>query len=135
MGQLSNVRRIIVEDFKEEDRETVGKIANVFNSFADEVVELSRKRINFDNLARSLVTIDITVDDNGMPKGVSQINTTLSTYSGKNIVSIQSLVGGANVVSAPYLDCTYQGNGVVKINRFYGLPANKKLRVSIEFIA
>lgn len=135
MGQLSNVRRIIVEDFAEEDRETVGKIANVFNSFADEIIELSRKRINFDNLARSLVVIDITVDANGMPKGVNQINTTLPTYSGKNLVSIQSLSGGDNVVSAPYLDCTYIGNGIVRINRFFGLPANKKLRISIEFIA
>jgi hypothetical protein len=135
MGQLSNVRRIIVEDFAEEDRDAVGKIATVFNSFADEVVELTRKKINFDNLARSLVTIDITVDADGIPKGVSQINTTLSTFSGKNIVHVQSLAGGANVVSTPYLDCTYQGNGIVRIVKFYGLPPNKKLRISIEFIA
>lgn len=133
--QLSNVRRIIVEDFAEEDRDTVGKIANVFNSFADEVVELSRKKINYDNLARSLVTIDITVDAEGTPKGLSQINTGLSSYTGKLIISIQSLSGGANVVSAPYLDCTWQGNGIVRIVKFYGLPPNKKVRVSIEFIA
>lgn len=133
--QLSNVRRIIVEDFAEEDRDAVGKIANVFNSFADEIVEMSRKRINFDNLARSLVTIDITVDADGVPKGLSQINTTLSSFSGKNIVHVQALSGGANVVSSPYLDCTYQGNGIVRIVKFYGLPPNKKLRISIEFIA
>lgn len=135
MGQLSNTRRIIVEDFPEEDRETVGKLATVINAFTDEVVDLTRKKINFDNLARSLVTIDITVDANGMPKGVSQINTTLSSFSGKNIVHVQSLSGGANVVSSPYLDCTYQGNGIVRIVKFYGLPPNKKLRISIEFIA
>lgn len=133
--QLSNVRRIIVEDFAEEDRDAVGKIALVYNAFADEVTELSRKKINYDNLARSLVTIDITVDANGTPKGLSQINTGLSTYSGKTILSIQSLSGGDNVVSAPYLDCTYQGGGIVKVVKFYGLPPNKKVRVSIEFIA
>lgn len=135
MGQLSNVRRIIVEDYPEEDRNAVGKLAAVLNPFMDEVVELTRKRINFDNLARSLIVIDITVDENGIAKGIGQINTGLGSYSGKNLVNIQSLAGGPNVVSAPYLDCTYQGNGIVKINRFFGLPANKKLRVSIEFIA
>lgn len=135
MGQISNVRRIIVEDYPEESRETVGKLASVVNPFMDEVTDLSRKKINFDNLARSLVTIDITVDANGMPKGVSQINTTLSSFSGKNIVHVQSLSGGANVVSSPYLDCTYQGNGIVRIVKFYGLPVGKKVRVSIEFIA
>lgn len=133
--QISNVRRIIVEDYPEESRETVGKIASVLNPFMDEVVELTRKKINFDNLARSLVAIDITVDADGTPKGVTQINTGLSTYSGKTILNVQSLVGGANVVSAPYLDCTYQGNGIVRIIKFYGLPPNKKLRISIEFIA
>lgn len=135
MGQLSNVRRIIVEDYPEESRETVGKLAAVLNQHMDEVTELSRKRINFDNLARSLVTIDITVDENGVPKGLSQINTTLSSFSGKHIAHVQSLSGGANVVSAPYLDCVYQGNGIVRVVKFYGLPPNKKVRVSIEFIA
>lgn len=133
--QLSNVRRIIVEDYPEEARETVGKLAAVLNQHMDEVTELSRKKINYDNLARSLVTIDITVDANGTPKGLSQINTGLATYSGKVILSIQSLSGGANVVSAPYLDCTWQGGGIVKVVKFYGLPPNKKVRVSIEFIA
>lgn len=135
MGQLSNVRRIIVEDYPEESRDTVGKLASVMNPFMDELVELSRKKINFDNLARSLVVVDLVVDETGTPKGVSQINTTLSTYSGKNIVHIQSLTGGANVVSSPYLDCIHTGNGIVKIIKFYGLPPNKKVRVSIEFIA
>jgi hypothetical protein len=133
--QLSNVRRIIIEDFPEEQRETVGKIATIVNPFMEEVVELSRKRVNYDNMARSLVTIDITVDETGKPKGMGQINIGLPSYSGKTIVHIQSLSGGDNVVSTPYLDCQYQGNGVVKINKFFGLPANKKVRVSIEFIA
>lgn len=133
--QLSNVRRIIIEDFPEDHRETVGKIANIVNPFMDEVVELSRKRVDYDNLSRSLVVLDLTVDASGIPKGMSQINTGLSTFSGKNIVHVQSLSGGANVISSPYLDCQWQGNGIVKIIKFYGLPVNKKVRVSIEFMA
>jgi hypothetical protein len=132
---LSNVKRIVVEDFKQEDRETVSKLANILNSFMDEVVELSRKNINFENLNRSVVVLDIKVDANGKPMGVSQINTNLRSYRGKNIIDVQNFQSGAaNVTSVPYLDCTPQGNGIVKINRFYGLPVNAKVRVTIEFI-
>lgn len=133
--QLSNVKRIIVEDFKQEDRDAVAKLATILNSFMDEVTELSRKNINFDNLNRSLVTIDIKVDANGKPQGVSKINTNLKSYRGKNIIDVQTLQSGTvNVVSTPYLDCTPEGNGIVRINRFYGLPVNTKVRVTIEFI-
>lgn len=131
---LSNVRRIIVEDYKEEDRDTVAKLATVLNSFMDEVINLSRSKIDFDNLNRSLIVLDIQVDANGAPKGIDKINTKLTTYSGNKIINVQSLQGGANVNSSPYLDCTPIGNSLVRINKFHGLPASKKLRISIEFI-
>jgi hypothetical protein len=132
--QLSNVRRIIVEDYPQDQRETVGKLAEILNSFMEEVVQLSQGNIGIDNLTRNIVKIDITVDALGKPMGVSQIQTGLTSYTGKNIVDVQSLSGGDNVISSPYLDCTYQGNGLVKVNKFTGLPAGKKLRVTIEFI-
>jgi hypothetical protein len=132
--KLSNVRRIIVEDFPEETRSTVEKLAVVLNSFMDETTALSRNNINYDNLNRSLVVLDLQVDPNGTPKGINQINTKLTTYTGKHILEVQSLQGGDNVTSSPYLDCTWQGNGLVRVNKFHGLPANKKLRITIEFI-
>jgi hypothetical protein len=132
--KLPNVRRIIVEDYPEDDRETVAKIATVLNSFMDDVTNLSRNQVDYDNLNRSLIVLVTTIDANGLPKGISQINTKLSSYSGNKIVDVQSLQGGDNVVSAPYLDCSPQGNGLVRINKFIGLPTGKKLRISIEFI-
>lgn len=133
--QISNVRRIIVEDYKEEDRDTVGKLATVINSFMDEVTTLSRNKVDYDNLNRTLIVVDISTDVNGNPKNLGQINTKLTSYSGNKIVNVQSLQGGDNVTSAPWLDCSYQGNGLVRVNRIFGLPANKKVRISIEFIA
>jgi hypothetical protein len=132
--QLSNARRIVVEDFKQEDRESVGKLAEIINPFIDEVTELSQGNVGIENLTRNFVKIDITVDANGKPMGVSQIQTGLTSYTGKNIIDVQSLSGGDNVVSTPYLDCSPSGTGLVKINKITGLPAGKKVRVTIEFI-
>lgn len=132
--QLNNARRIVVEDYKQEHRDTVHKLSEILNSFMEEVVELSQGNIGIENLTRNIIQFDITVDSNGLPRGVSQINIGLNSYSGKNIIDIQSLSGGDNVISTPYLDCSYQGNGLIKVRRFLGLPADKKLRITIEFI-
>lgn len=134
MGQLTNVRRIVVEDFPEESRETVGKLASILNNHMDEVVELSRKNIDYENLNRSQVTFEVTVDASGKPQGLSQINTGLRSYTGKVIQDVTGVSATDVVISAPWLDCTYQGNGLVRVNRILGLPAGKKMRVTVEFI-
>lgn len=133
--QISNVRRIIIEDFKKEDQEVVGKLATILNQFMEEIVQLTQGNIGIENLTRSIIVVDFIVDADGNPTNLTQINTNLASFTGKNIINIQSISGGPNVVSAPYLDLTYQGNGRVKVNKFYGLPTNKKIRVTIEFIA
>jgi hypothetical protein len=134
MGQLSNVRRIVVEDFPEESRETVGKLASILNNHMEEVVELSRGNISYENLNQTVIKFEVTVDAQGKPTTLTQINTGLSTYSGKAITDVQGVNSASDVVTAcPYLDCTYQGNGLVRVNRVLGLPANKKMRVTVEF--
>ena len=132
--QIPNSRRITVEDYQKDHRDTVSKLANSLNTFMDDVVDLTRKNIGADNLNRHIVKMDITVDGSGNPIGVSQMNIGLKTFTGKNILDIQSLVAGKpNVISAPYIDVTYQGNGIVRINKIYGVAANTKVRIVIEF--
>ena len=132
--QISNVRRIIIEDFKKEDRETVGKLATIINSFMEEIVTLTQGNIDTDNLNRSIIKVDVIVDANGLPTNLTQINTNLISNSGHKIINAQALTGTVNVLSAPYIDYTYQGNGRIKVNKIFGLPANKKIRLTIEFI-
>jgi len=133
--QLSNVRRIVIEDFPKESRQTVEKLAVILNPFMEEVNTLTTGNISYDNLARNKVIVDLTVDASSVPVGITQINTQLTSFSGSIITNVQSLVGGANTASAPYLDCTYQGNGIVRINKVYGLVTGKKTRITVEFIA
>lgn len=132
--QLPNVRRIIPEDFPEESRPVVEKLAGIINQFMQDTVELSRKNIGYDNLNRSLVTIELQVDGTGKPKTVTQINTGLSSYKGAIVLDVQSLSGGDNVISAPYIDFSALSGKSVKINKVFGIEANKKVRITVEFI-
>lgn len=135
--QLDNVRRIVVEDFPKEQRETVEKLADVLNNFMDQVVELSRNQVDYQNLARTKIFYDVVVDAEGRPLANNNvINTQLSSYSGKVILDAYSVNNGADrVISPVWLECQYQGNGFVRVLRVFGLPVNKKMRVVIEFIA
>jgi len=132
--QISNPRRIIVEDFPKESRPVVEKLATVINSFQEEVVTLTQGNIGIDNLNRSIVSIDVVTDATGKPQALTQINTQLSSFSGHKIINVQSINGGDPVISTPYLDCTFNGSNAVKVNKFYGLAPSKKLRITIEFI-
>lgn len=132
--QISNTRRIVVEDFDKKDRELVQKIATIYNQFAEEVTELTQGNIGIDNLNRSIVKVDLMVDAAGKAN-VAQINTLTNGYSGHRIIDVQNLSDSTvPVVSAPWLVCSYNGAGAVKVNKFIGLVAGKKLRVVIEFI-
>ena len=88
--QIPNSRRITVEDYQEDHRDTVSKLANSLNTFMDDVVDLTRKNIGADNLNRHIVKMDITVDGSGNPIGVSQMNIGLKTFAGKNILDIHT---------------------------------------------
>jgi hypothetical protein len=133
--QLRNVSRIIVEDFPKETAETVGKLAEILNSFMDDVTLLSRKNISYDNLNKSQVFYEVTVDENGVPlNGNNVIKINLGGYTGKVIQDVVPLQNTSDrVISSPYLECQYQGNGFVRVSRVLGLPANRKFRVVLEF--
>lgn len=136
MSQLPNVRRIMVEDFPEESRETVSGMAEILNSFMDDVLDLSRNNIDYANLARIKVDYDVTVDANGTPQGAgNKINVGYTNPTGAVIINVRGLQNSSDrVISTPYIDWFPIGNGFVQVVKVFGLPVNKKMRITIEFI-
>ena len=57
MPKLSDIRRIVPEDFSDEDRESAEKIAGSYNEFADELYQVINGQLDFDNLARNIFSI------------------------------------------------------------------------------
>lgn len=136
MSQLPNVRRLMVEDFPEESREVVSGISEILNSFMDDVVDLSRNNIDYANLARKKVEYDVSVDANGIPlQGANKINVGYTNPSGAIVINVQGIQNSNDrVISTPYVDFTAIGNGFVQVNKVFGLPINKKMRITLEFI-
>lgn len=136
MSKLDNVQRIIIEDYPDEHKDTVAKLATVLNFFMENVVSTVNGQLDFDNLKRQLVTIDIVVDSNGIPINGTHRFAAKSGAKGSNVISAR---GTNNInqlpTSAPYIsfDST-QESGIYVIRKAYGLQFNVKYRLLVEII-
>jgi hypothetical protein len=138
MPKLSDIRRIIPEDVdsKSTPVEIVETIAGSYNEFADEIYQVVNGQLDFDNLAREKVSLDITFDASGKPIGTVTILTKLSFVSMLHIGKVQNITNAAEkITQAPYLDWTYQGSGAVRINYGVGFQSGKKYRLTLELIS
>jgi hypothetical protein len=135
MPKLSDIRRIIPEDFSKESQEVVEGIAGSYNDFADEIYQVVNGQLDFDNLARAKVIIDITFDATGKPTTSSSIVINLSAVSMIHIGKVQNISNAAaKLTQTPYIDWSYQGSGLVKINYGVGFTAGNKYRLTLELI-
>lgn len=134
MPKLSDIRRIIPEDYSEEAQEIIEGVAGSYNEFADEIYQVVNGQLDFDNLARAKVNIDISFDSTGKPVGNASIVTNLSSISMLHIGKIQNITNALKISQVPYLDWSFQGNGVVKINYGVGFTTGVKYRLTLELI-
>lgn len=137
MPKLSDIRRIIPEDVdnKSTPVEVVEVVAGSYNEFADEIYQVINGQLDFDNLARAKVSLDISFDSTGKPVGNSNISTNLAFVSMLYIGKIQNLTSTTErLAQIPYLDWSYQGNGIVKLNYGVGFQSGKKYRLTLELV-
>lgn len=135
MPKLSDIRRIIPEDFEAEQQELVQGIAGSYNEFADEIYSVVNGQLDFENLARSKISLELTFDSSGKPVSSSSINTGLAFVSILYIGKIQNLTSpNTRVTQVPYIDWSFVGNGIVKINYGVGFVAGNKYRLTLELV-
>lgn len=137
MPKLSNIRRIIPEDVEEDSTpvDVIESVADSYNDFADELFEILNGQLDFENLNRAKISLDLSFDATGKPVGNALISTNLAFVSMLYIGKIQNVTNAAErITQVPYLDWSYQGNGVVKINYGVGFLPGKKYKLTLELI-
>lgn len=134
MPQIDNVKRINVEDFPSKDRETVERIANNYNFFAEQVTNVLNGNVDFDNLRRSTVTLELTANANGIPLATTKFSATTGLV-GTNVISATNLTNRINFVDgAPFVVFSASGSGAYTIDKITGLVPNNRYRVILELI-
>lgn len=134
MSLLDNVRRIIIEDYEEEERPLVSKLAGTLNNFMEQVVSTVNGNLDFDNINRKISTFEVTVDSTGKP-------ITSTKFSGKRGVKGTSVINIENLTNTnvfpdnhPFISYTSTGEGIYTVRKITGLPISNKFRITLELI-
>jgi len=134
MPKLSDIRRIVPEDFSQEDQDTAQRIAGSYNEFADELYGIINGNLDFENLSRRKIQVDLNIGNNGSIIGTNVVITNLSFVSGINVIKFDNLTNNTiRATSAPAVSFTYNGSGRFTINYVIGLPTGK-WRLILEVI-
>ena len=132
MARLSNVRRIVAEDFPEESQEVVSRMGGILNYFMEEVVELSNGNVDFENLEQQLLTFEAQVDSDGTPVINDKILTDKINPNGLQVVKAQNLTNNSIYPTGqPFISFTPSGDGFLKIDNIAGLPADNKFFLTV----
>lgn len=132
--KLPSYRRIITQDYAEDDQELVEQIGSVINDSFNSVYSTLNKRITFtDNIAGTVKELVVSVDANGIPQ-----QSTRFTVDVPNTPVVQVLCGRARNItnpstyptSAPFISFVQNGNNVV-ITHITGLAPNQQWRIIV----
>jgi len=133
MGLLDNLKRLIKEDFPEDVQETIGKIAYVYNSFAEQVVQEVNGNLDFNNLAMDTVCYTVTVAS-GVPVGNNLVKSTVNNPSGILVIKATNLTTSATYpTTAPFVSFA-PSNNILKIKNISGLQDNNKYTLKLLII-
>lgn len=135
MAKISNLKRIIKEDFPEEYQELIDKLAYSLNPFLEQISNAFNKNINIENLSREFITV--TVENvGGNLKIPVQFKTSLSgRIQGFNIIKAENITNPAIYpTQAPWITWTINSN-ILTIQKVTGIPDNNKFRLTLELIS
>lgn len=128
--------QIRIEDFKSEDQELAQKFATVINKFTDQTINLFTKNIDYDNLNRQLVTVQIQLDGGGVIINNPQVKYSLRDGRVRGAI----VVGATNISSpgtyptnTPFISFTFS-NGLLTIVNVTGLQNSSTYSLVIELI-
>lgn len=134
--KIPSFKRIIKQDYDEEYRNLIDKLASSLNIGIETLYNLANNRISLtDNIAAVRKSFQIQVDATGKPiSGTTNISfgSTITGVAGTKVIRAQNVNNPASyVVSAPFISYTQNGTSI-DINNITGLPANQTFLLTVE---
>lgn len=134
MAKIQNFKRLIAEDFKDENRELISKVAYSLNPFMDDLQGALNKNLTIaDNLDINQKTIDIKVDGSGTVIGSNKLKTDLNRQcEGLTVIQVTNITNPTSYpTGTPFISFT-ETNGVISINNITNLTASNQYKLKIN---
>ncbi len=135
MGKIQIPKDIRSEDFKEEERALVDKIAGSYNEFSRDVYRVLTNGLDYDNLNRQVATVIVTMSATGTVTQEPKIKlTTAGRIRGVQVLNAVN-VNNINVypTGAPFVSWSVNSNLLTILN-ITGLQPNSQYQLTLEFI-
>lgn len=129
-------RQIRAEDFAEDEQELITKLSRNLTPFMDSVFRVLDGGVDYENLNRQFLDIDVIIDGAGLVTNVPQIKSKLrGRVRGINVLNAINLINPSVYPTAtPFISFTTNAD-IVTILNVTSLQANSQYRLSIELIA
>lgn len=125
-------KRILTDDFDDDDKSIAGKIGGLINTFNEELYSMSSSNITIaDNLDQVIKIMKFEVDSTGKPAtDISFQNTLKGKIQGCQVIRA---IGNSYPTNQPFISYVESG-GVVTINHVSGLPADTEFQLVVLLI-
>lgn len=134
--KVSIPSRIRAEDFKPEEQEMIGKLSGTISGFLDDVYRALNKGIDFENLNRQIVDLDVTIDGSGRLVNSAQIkNLTAGRLKGLHVINAINLNNpGVYPTATPFVSWSINNN-LINVLNVTGLQNSSQYRLTLELMA
>lgn len=127
MARIPDLRLLKKEDFDGKDQKLIEKLAFPINNFMQQVVNVLKNGVDFNNLNRQIITITVSVDQFGAPVNTIQVKSTLITKTiGMLCISYTNLSSNTRFPTGQpgisFIQNNAQNNSLITINNISGLP-------------
>lgn len=133
--KIDNVKRIIKEDFPEDQQDLVDRLAYSLNPFMDQVEKVVNGNLGIDNLTRQFISITLENDSSGDLKYPVQFKTNLTRPMGMPVIRAENITNPAIYpTNQPFISFSTNGNLVTILN-VSGIQQDNKYRLTLEVIS
>lgn len=136
MALLDTPRRLQLDNISEDNRDDFRVMAELYNYFIEQVTNTVNGQLDYQNLTKNLITVDVTVDSNGNPILGGSFSAPQGMVGHKVLRADNLTNSSIYPTTAPFMTFTASnsGNGIYNIQNITGLPANNKFRLLVELI-